>query len=94
MNFIYYADKKNKIVFFCWYIISIVLSIAYIVEYLKGNRTIEYVFLFIIIIWSAVLFSYFYYRKKPHGDTSVRYVIGFAYLIIYTLFVRIVRRNK
>ena len=88
MNFIYYADKKNKIVFFCWYIISIVLSIAYIVEYLKGNRTIEYVFLFIILIWSAVLFSYFYYRKKPHGDTSVRYVIGFAYLIIYT-FVQI-----
>lgn len=88
MNFIYYADKKNKIVFFCWYIISIVLSIAYIVEYLKGNRTIEYVVLFIILIWSAVLFSYFYYRKKPHGDTSVRYVIGFAYLIIYT-FVQI-----
>ena len=84
MNFIYYVDKKNKTVFFCWFAIAVILTITYIIEYILGNRSIEYIFMFTSILWGLFLFSWNYFKQRQLGDINIKYIISICYLLFYT----------
>lgn len=92
MNFLYYADKKNRTVFYCWLGISIVFTVAYFIEYLKGNRSFFYVTLFAILLWSTWGYCWHYLKNSPLGDIKVRYYVGLSWLLVYA-FVQITSKS-
>lgn len=84
MNIHNYNRMKNQTVFICWLIINIVLTIAYIGEYIKGNRTLYYIFEFGIFSWVPLSINYAISLILGRGDLRIKYGISAGYLIFYT----------
>ena len=83
MNFIYYENKKNKTVFFCWFSLVVVLTIAYYLEYLKGSRSLQYLLCFMIVLWGTYVYCWKCYREQQLGDKTIRYKVGISWLVVY-----------
>ena len=88
MNIYKYNRQKNLTVFSCWVIISLVLTVAYIVEIIKGNRTFEYFTLFSMFTWLPLVVSYGTSLIIGRGELKIKYMISISYLIFYA-FVQI-----
>ena len=58
MDLYEFSKRKNKMVFSSWIIIASVLTIAYILELIKGNRDLYYIFQFIVFTWTPLIISY------------------------------------
>lgn len=76
------AALRNKIVIQCYTVIAFVLIIAYLVEFLKGTRSIlGFLIIALSCLISAICCIVSYRRKK---DTKVpRYVIAVVFPLIY-----------
>lgn len=79
------ARAMNKMAVACHTVIVAVLEAAYLIEVLKGSRTIGYYVVFSLIAILPVAAEFFLYRREP-ADTRLKYVIGVAYSLFY-LFV-------
>lgn len=76
----------NQTLLRCFIIISVVLDVAYIIETLKGARTIGYLLIFLLIDIIPLLISIVLY-KKNHDDDKVRLVVSFGYAIFYAFVI-------
>ena len=83
MNIYYYNRQKNLVVFTCWVAINCILTIAYILEIIKGNRTIGYFTVFSIFVWLPLIISYGTSLIIGRGNLKVKYIISITYLIFY-----------
>ena len=79
------ARAMNKMAVACHTVIVAVLEIAYLIEVLKGSRTVGYYVVFSLIAILPVALEFFLYNREPE-DTRLKYVIGVAYSLFY-LFV-------
>lgn len=79
------ARAMNGIAVACHLVIGLVLEAAYLLEVLKGSRTMGYYLIFSLVTIVPVLIEILLYRKEP-GDLRLKYVIGIAYSLFY-LFV-------
>lgn len=79
------ARAMNKIAVACHMVIGLVLEAAYLLEVVKGSRTIGYYLVFSLIAVVPVVIELLVYGKNP-GDLRLKYVIGVGYTIFY-LFV-------
>lgn len=66
----------------CYGAISLVLFLAYIVELVKGNRTLGYTVVFSVILLLPLALSIFLYRNNKESDW-VRSVAVYGYGILY-----------
>lgn len=72
----------NKKLLWCYSIISAVLFLAYLLELIKGNRTLGYVCVFSIILFVPLIASILLYKKNAESDL-VRKVAAFGYGVLY-----------
>lgn len=88
MNLTEYDLKKNKAVFICWYIICSVLTLAYIMEYIKGNRSIYYVVSFLLFTWIPLIISKIISIIIGREKICTKYFViaGYNIFYVFTLF--------
>lgn len=81
------GKEINKVALICHIVLMAVLSLAYAIEVLKGNRTIGYYVTFVILAWISVVAEIILYRRDP-ATGMIRHILGYGYGIFYifTLF--------
>lgn len=79
------ARAMNKMAVACHTVIVAVLEIAYLIEVLKGSRTMGYYVVFSLIAILPVALEIILYNREP-ADTRLKYVISVTYSLFY-LFV-------
>lgn len=72
----------NKGIMWGWTAISTVLFLAYVVEAVKGNRTVPYFVVFSLLLLVPLVSAWFYYRKKPEND-KIKHLCSTFYGILY-----------
>lgn len=80
------TKRINRSLMIGWTVIVLVLFVSYIGEYLKGNRSAEYVGMFLMCTIIPNLYCHFRYHKNPQSQT-LRYQIVAGYFIMYTFSV-------
>lgn len=72
----------NKKLLCCYGVISAVLFLAYLIEYIKGNRTLGYTALFCLILLIPLFTTIFLYRRYRECEW-IRKVAAYGYGILY-----------
>ncbi|MDR0964027.1 MAG: methyl-accepting chemotaxis protein [Clostridium sp.] len=67
-------------------LIDIVLFAAYILEFVKGSRTVEYTIGFSIFALAPIIFEIIFHRFKRDSKLT-RYIIAITYLSLYTFVI-------
>lgn len=82
-------DEKyvNRSILIAWAIVFAILAAAYLVEVIKGDRTVPYYLVFLAVLAVPLLVSFVIYRKKP-SSRKLRYVMASGYFLMY-LFVMV-----
>lgn len=80
------AKAMNKVAMACHIVIVIVLELAYLIEVIKGSRTVGYYILFSAVAILPVLIELVMYRRDP-SDLRLKYVIGVTYTLFYVFVV-------
>ena len=63
------------------------ISVAYLLECFKGDRTIgQYLFLLSLVLIPALIATYIYYKKSKDA-ISIRYLCGIGFMAMYTYIV-------
>lgn len=79
-----WKERQNFVALVGWGITMTVLSLAYVLEVVKGLRTISYILSVLSVGDIPVIVSVFLYRMKK--DTgAVRYIMLVSYLIFYLI---------
>ena len=73
----------NRAILVAWAIINFILSAAYLIEVIKGDRTPMYYGMFALILWVPLGVSFFIYKKLP-DNRNLRYIMAAAYFVMYT----------
>lgn len=78
-----YAEiSKNKTTLIGMFIFNILLSLAYLVEYIKGTRSIaSYAIVVVLCIAPCILAELMYLKKKD--AFPIRYILGIGFSLLY-----------
>lgn len=76
----------NQALMRCYIIISIVLDVAYIIEGIKGSRTIGYLLIFLTLSLIPLAISIFLF-KHNHDNDLVRLVVSYGYAVLYAFVI-------
>lgn len=63
-------------------IVAFILLVAYLLELVKGSRSIGYIVVFSVLLFVPLIFCNILYRKNPE-DEKIRWVTGICYGIFY-----------
>ena len=74
--------KINKTLLIGWSMINIVLSVAYLIQFLKGDRTIIYFLIFLLLCWLPVASGIMLYKKDSESQ-MVRLGMLIGFLVVY-----------
>ncbi|MDE7199649.1 MAG: hypothetical protein K2O15_12320, partial [Lachnospiraceae bacterium] len=80
------AKAMNKAAVACHTVIVTVLELAYLLEVVKGSRTVGYYLVFSLVAILPVAIEFVLYRREP-SDTRLKYVIGATYSLFYVFVV-------
>ena len=82
----HFDELANRKLMSWWTIINVVLSAAYLLELLKGQRTVEYYIFFMLCIWLfwGISLAFYLFNRKSVRAFQYSAIIGYsiAYLII------------
>jgi methyl-accepting chemotaxis protein len=76
----------NKVAVFCHTILVAVLILSYVLEVVKGARTIGYLAVFAILALVPVVIEWMLYTKTP-DHKSIEIILGLGYGIFYTFVI-------
>lgn len=79
----YELARENTVAMNCHFLVCGIISIAYFVEFLKGDGTLLYVLATIILAMGPVVGEIICY-KKQHGTKMIKHFVGIGYAILYT----------
>jgi methyl-accepting chemotaxis protein len=79
----YELAKANEVAMNCHCLVCSIMSVAYFVEFLKGDRTLLYVLVTIILAMTPVAGEFISY-KKMHDTKMIKHFVGIGYAILYT----------
>ena len=82
-----HVKKINRNLVYGWMLIVIILFVSYAMEVMKGQRSLNYLLVFMIVTAIPAFVVLFLYLKKP-DRYSLRYSIVGGYFIMY-IFVMI-----
>ena len=75
------------------FLLALIISIAYVVEAVKGHRSLIYVLIACVIAMSPVIAEFYFYYGKSHETTMVRHCVGIGFAIFYTFVIFTVNTN-
>ena len=81
-----YYKYKHLQAHLCWAIINFVLTFAYVIEVVKGERTLIYIIMFLLVVWTPfVVYSVQFrcYINNAKYDALLEKSIGYGYMISY-----------
>ena len=87
----YELARENTVAMNCHFLVCGIISIAYFVEFLKGDGTLLYVLATIILAMGPVVGEIICY-KKQHDTKMIKHFVGIGYAILYT-FVMFITNN-
>lgn len=79
-------QRCNKVTMLCHGIIGAIISAAYVIEVLKGSRTILYLVMIMLLAVGPVVVEAAIYKKNPESDI-LRKVIAYSYAVMYAVVV-------
>lgn len=79
----YELAKANAVAMNCHCLVCSIMSVAYFVEFLKGDRTLLYVLVTIVLAMAPVAGEFISY-KKMHDTKMIKHFVGIGYAILYT----------
>ena len=79
----YELAKANAVAMNCHCLVCSLISVAYFVEFLKGDRTLLYVLVTIVLAMAPVAGEFISY-KKMHDTKMIKHFVGIGYAILYT----------
>lgn len=79
-------QRCNKVTMLCHGIIGAIISAAYLIEVLKGSRTILYLAMLILLALGPFLVEVAMYKKNPESQ-MLRKVIAYSYAVMYVVVV-------
>ena len=79
----FFKKSTNKRAMIMWLVLCIVLSVAYVVEVVKGLRTVEYYVLFECICWGTFLIGLLSLKVKGADWKHYKTVLALGYGIFY-----------
>ena len=79
----YELARENTVAMNCHFLVCGIISIAYFVEFLKGDRTLLYVLATIILAMGPVVGEIICY-KNQHDTKMIKHFVGIGYAILYT----------
>lgn len=80
------GKAMNKVALACHTVLAVVLGLSYLLEVVKGDRTIGYYLLFLLLAVGPVIFEFVMYLKNP-DDIRLKYAIGITYTVFYIFVV-------
>ena len=80
----YYAKSSNKKAMAMWAVIGAVLTIAYIIELIKGGRTPSYFCVFMAFCWVPFIVGLVVMKIMGTGTWLYKYIIAIVYGAFYT----------
>lgn len=88
----YFAKSANRKAMFIWLIIGVILTVAYILEVVKGSRTPEYLAMFLSACWLPFFAGILVLKLKGFGTPLYKEAIVIGYGLFYT-FVMMTTNN-
>ncbi len=85
------AKAMNRVAIVCHAVTVAVLEAAYLLEVVKGSRTIPYFLIFSLFALVPLVAEFFVYYKEP-ADEKLKYLIGVGYTVFY-IFVVVTTTN-
>lgn len=79
----YELARENTVAMNCHFLVCGIISIAYFVEFLKGDGTLLYVLATIILAMGPVVGEIICY-KKQHDTKMIKHFVGIGYAFLYT----------
>lgn len=79
-------QRCNKVTMLCHGLIGAIISAAYLIEVLKGSRTILYLAMLILLALGPFLVEVAMYKKNPESQI-LRKVIAYSYAVMYAVVV-------
>lgn len=76
----YELARENTVAMNCHFLVCGIISIAYFVEFLKGDGTLLYVLATIILAMGPVVGEIICY-KKQHDTKMIKHFVGIGYAI-------------
>lgn len=73
---------QNRSALRCYLAISIILTGAYALEFIKGDRTLEYIGVFLSFVCIPLVISFILYKRDEY-DAKLKYIITFGYGLMY-----------
>ena len=67
-------------------VLAVVLALSYLMEVVKGDRTIGYYLIFLLLAAGPVIFEFVMYKRSPE-DVRLKYAIGVTYTVFYVFVV-------
>lgn len=77
----------NKMATICYSMITVVLSLAYVLEMVKGTRTAGYVIFMIVLCLAPSGTGLVIYRRKNKESQAIKYIMGVGYCLLYAFAV-------
>lgn len=87
----YELAKANEVAMNCHCLVCSIISVAYFVEFLKGDRTLLYVLVTIILAMTPVAGEFISY-KKMHDTKMIKHFVAIGFAVLYT-FVMLTTNN-
>lgn len=82
-----FKKGANKKVMLMWLVISIVLTAAYVIEVVKGGRTVPYFIVFLIMCWAPYILGMVVLRVKGLATRWYREIVAVGYGVFYIFVV-------
>ncbi len=73
---------RNNKALLCYTVVAVILLVAYVLEIVKGARSIVYFGILAATIVIPFILCFLMYKKNPHGNT-MRLVLTIGYFIMY-----------
>lgn len=80
------SKAMNRVAIVCHAVIVAVLELAYLLEVVKGSRTIGYFLVFSLFALVPLVAEFFFYQKDP-TDERLKYLISGGYTLFYVFVV-------
>lgn len=79
----YFKASANKKALLIWVLIGSVLTVAYLLEWIKGTRSTAYTIVFNIVCWGPIIGTLAVLKLKGWEITYCKHIISVGYFVFY-----------
>ena len=89
----YFKKQANKCTLLMWTIINVILTVLYIIEVLKGGRTIPYLAVFLCVCWLPHIAGLLILKIKGGSTFLYREFVSIGYGILFVFVLMTTKTN-